>query len=267
MSAKGGGDGRRRFLTAAGLAACVAVGALVFVASYAAGQTPGTNDGADDPELVAAGRALYQTGCSSCHGEDAKGSDEVPSLIGVGAAAADFQLRTGRMPLPVIGEQAVRKPPAYSDAEIKALVAYVASLGPGPAIPTVDVATADIVNGGDLFRANCAACHNAAGVGGALSYGHHAPSLLSATPTEVVEAMRTGPGQMPVFGEDTFTDAQATDIAAYVTGALQHPDNRGGFPLGSTGPVPEGFVAWTVGIVVIGAALRWIVRGLRTRRA
>ena len=74
--------------------------------------------------------------------------------------------------------------------------------------------------------------------------------------------MRTGPGQMPVFGEDTFTDQQATDIAAYVTGDLQHPDNRGGFPLGSTGPVPEGFVAWTVGIVIVGAALRWIVRGL-----
>ncbi len=187
----------------------------------------------------------------------------MPSFVGVGAAAADFQLRTGRMPLAVIGEQAVRKPPAYSDDEIEALVAYVASLGPGPAIPAVDVATADVVHGGDLFRANCAACHNAAGVGGALSYGHHAPSLLQATPTEVVEAMRTGPGQMPVFGEDTFTDQQATDIAAYVTGDLQHPDNRGGFPLGSTGPVPEGFVAWTVGIVVIGAALCWIVRGRR----
>jgi hypothetical protein len=33
--------------------------------------------------------------------------------------------------------------------------------------------------------------------------------------------------------------------------------------LGSTGPVPEGFVAWTVGFVVIGAALFWIVRGRR----
>ena len=260
MSERAGGG--RRLLTAGGVGACVALGVLAFVATFATAQTTSTNDGADNPELVAAGRALYQTGCSSCHGEDATGSDQVPSLVGVGAAAADFQLRTGRMPLAVIGEQAVRKPPAYSDDEIKALVAYVASLGPGPAIPTVDVATADVVHGGDLFRANCAACHNAAGVGGALSYGHHAPSLLSATPTEVVEAMRTGPGQMPVFGEDTFTDQQATDISAYVTGVLQHPDNRGGFPLGSTGPVPEGFVAWTVGIVIVGAALRWIVRGL-----
>ncbi len=168
MTARSGGG--RRLLTAGGVGACVAVGVLAFVASFATAQSA-TNDGADNPELVAAGRALYQTGCSSCHGEDATGSDQVPSLVGVGAAAADFQLRTGRMPLAVIGEQAVRKQPAYSDDEIKALVAYVASLGPGPAIPTVDVATADVVQGGDLFRANCAACHNAAGVGGALSYG------------------------------------------------------------------------------------------------
>ena len=165
------------------------------------------------------------------------------------------------MPLAVVGAQAVRKPPAYDQEQIAALVAYVASLGPGPAIPVVDVAGADVVNGGELFRANCAACHNAAGTGGALSYGHNAPSLLESTPVEVVEAMRTGPGQMPVFGEDAFTDAQAADVAAYVTGALQHPDNRGGLSLGATGPVPEGFVAWIVGIVIIGSALRWVVRG------
>jgi len=253
----------RRWVSAAGTGVCLAAAALGFVGSYAAGQDTGT----PDPELVEDGRQLYQVGCSSCHGEDAEGTgegdDAVPSLVGVGAAAADFQLRTGRMPLAVIGKQAVRKPPAYDNDEIEALVAYVASLGPGPAIPEVDVAAADSVSGGELFRANCAACHNAAGVGGALSYGHHAPPLLQATPTDVVEAMRTGPGQMPVFGPDTFTDQQATDIAAYVTGELQHPDDRGGMNLGSTGPVPEGFVAWTVGFVVIGAALFWIVRGRR----
>ena len=257
----------RRWATATGIGACVAVAALGFVTSYAAGQ----ESEEADPELIEHGRQLYQVGCSTCHGENAEGTGEgdnaVPSLVGVGAAAADFQLRTGRMPLAVIGKQAVRKPPAYGNDEIEALVAYVASLGPGPAIPVVDVASADAVNGGDLFRANCAACHNAAGVGGALSYGHHAPPLLEATPTEVVEAMRTGPGQMPVFGPDTFTDEQATDIAAYVTGNLQHPDNRGGLALGSTGPVPEGFVAWTVGFVVIGAAVFWVVRGRRRAAA
>jgi ubiquinol-cytochrome c reductase cytochrome c subunit len=237
-----------------GLGACLVLGLVVFLVSYAQAQ------GSGDAGLVATGRELFLTGCSTCHGTDGEGTAQGPDLVGVGAAAADFQLRTGRMPLAVPGEQAVRKPPAYGDEEIEALVAYVASLGPGPAIPVVDVDGADVVNGGELFRANCAACHNAAGTGGALSYGHSAPSLLDATPVEVVEAMRTGPGQMPVFGEDTFTDAQATDVAAYVDRVLQHPDNRGGLPLGATGPVPEGFVAWIVGFVVIGTALRWIVR-------
>src|SRR5262245_58205015 len=96
----------RRWISVAGAGACVAAGVLAFVASYASGQTTGASDGAGNPALVAAGRALYQTGCSSCHGEDATGTDDVPSLVGVGAAAADFQLRTGRMPLAVIGQQA-----------------------------------------------------------------------------------------------------------------------------------------------------------------
>jgi ubiquinol-cytochrome c reductase cytochrome c subunit len=250
---------RARWFEATGLGTCVAAAALVFVVSYAHAQT-GSGD-AGDTALVAAGHALFETGCSSCHGTNGQGTDDGPSLVGVGAASADFQLRTGRMPLAVVGQQAVRKPPAYSDDQITALVAYVASLGSGPAIPEVDVAAADPVQGGELFRSNCAACHNAAGTGGALSYGHSAPSLLDATPVEVVEAMRTGPGQMPVFGADTFSDQQAADVARYVTEQLQHPDNRGGLPLGATGPVPEGFVAWIVGIVIIGGALRWIVRG------
>jgi ubiquinol-cytochrome c reductase cytochrome c subunit len=239
--------------TVAGFGACLAIGLVVFVVSYAQAQ--------GDEALVTTGRELFQTGCSSCHGPSGQGTEQGPDLTDVGAAAADFQLRTGRMPLAVPGEQAVRKPKAYGNDEIEALVAFVASLGNGPAVPVVDVDNADEVNGGELFRANCAACHNAAGTGGALSYGHSAPPLLDATPVEVVEAMRTGPGQMPVFGEDTFTDAQAADIAAYVDRVLQHPDDRGGLPLGATGPVPEGFVAWIVGFVIIGTALRWIVRG------
>jgi len=244
-----------------GFGALVALAAVAFAISYAHAQDAGGGARARDPALVERGRVLFQTGCTSCHGVEGQGTDQGPSLVGVGAAAADFQLRTGRMPLAVSGKQAVRKPPAYDDAQIDALVAYVASLGPGPAVPDVDVGQADVVTGGQLYRANCAACHNAAGTGGALSYGHNAPSLLQATPVEVVEAMRTGPGQMPVFGPDAISDEEAADIARYVTGELQHPDDRGGFPLGATGPVPEGFVAWIVGIVVVGGALRWIVRG------
>ena len=192
--------GRARPGAVVGFGAFVAVGVAVFVISYAHAQAPGGGGTAAETALVTRGHTLFETGCSSCHGVDGQGTDQGPSLVGVGAASADFQLRTGRMPLAVTGKQAVRKPPAYDDAQIKALVAYVASLGPGPAIPDVDVARADTAAGGELYRANCAACHNAAGTGGALSYGHNAPSLLEATPVEVVEAMRTGPGQMPVFG-------------------------------------------------------------------
>jgi ubiquinol-cytochrome c reductase cytochrome c subunit len=219
------------------------------------------------PEQIASGKELYLTGCVSCHGVDGVGTDQGPSLIGVGAASADFYLTTGRMPAAQgTPYQPPRKQPAYTAAEISALVAYVSSLGPGPAIPDVNIADADVANGGVLFRANCASCHQSAGAGGALSYGQYAPALKHATATQVVEAMRVGPGQMPVFNETTFTLAQANDIAAYVV-YLHAPDNRGGAALGGNGPVPEGFVAMIVGLGGLLVISVWIVgvrRGLHT---
>jgi ubiquinol-cytochrome c reductase cytochrome c subunit len=138
----------------------------------------------------------------SCHGVDGVGTDLGPTLVNSGAASASFYLTTGRMPAAQgTPYQPPRKQPAYNQADIDALVAYVASLGTGPAIPTVDVADADVAAGGVLYRANCASCHQSAGAGGALSYGQSAPDLKKSTPTQVVEAMRTGPGQMPVFSE------------------------------------------------------------------
>jgi ubiquinol-cytochrome c reductase cytochrome c subunit len=219
------------------------------------------------PDLVANGRELYLTGCASCHGAEGAGTDEGPSLIGVGAASADFYLTTGRMPAAQgTPYQPPRKAPAYSSDQIATLVAYVASLGPGPAIPDVNTSGADVANGGVLFRANCASCHQSAGAGGALSYGQYAPDLKHATATQVVEATRVGPGQMPVFNETTFTNQQATDIAAYVE-YLHSPDNRGGAALGGNGPVPEGFVALIVGLGGLLVISVWIVgvrRGLHT---
>ena len=197
--------------------------------------------------LVDRGEQLYLVSCSSCHGVDGRGTSQGPGLRGVGAAAADFQLTTGRMPLADPNGQPVRKPPAFRPGQIDALVAYVASLGPGPPIPDVDVRAGDLSAGGTLFRANCAACHSATGAGGALSAGLVAPSLHAATPTQVGEAMRTGPGQMPVFGPATFTAKQVDSIARYV-GYLQHPDDPGGFALGGIGPITEGMVALLVGI-------------------
>jgi quinol---cytochrome-c reductase cytochrome c subunit len=202
-----------------------------------------------DP-LVDRGERLFLTSCSSCHGAAGRGTAQGRSLVNAGAAAASFQLTTGRMPLTDPGAQPVRKPPAFRPAEIDALVAYVASLGHGPAIPRVDIHTGDLSQGGTLFRSNCAACHSSTGVGGALSYGDDAPSLKEATPQQIGEAMRSGPGQMPVFGPDTFSAHQLNSIARYVT-YLQEPDDPGGFSLGRIGPITEGMVALLIGIPLL----------------
>ena len=248
----------------AALAVIAAVGAagVLFAVQRAAAAPEVGRQASPSPDQVARGRELYLTGCVSCHGVDGVGT-----LVNSGAASASFYLTTGRMPAAQgTPYQPPRKQPAYNQADIDALVAYVASLGTGPAIPTVDVANADVAAGGVLYRANCASCHQSAGAGGALSYGQSAPDLKQATPTQVVEAMRTGPGQMPVFSELSITDAQANQIAAYVE-YLRHPDDRGGAALGGNGPVPEGLVAMTVGLgglVAISVMIVGIRRGLRT---
>ena len=214
-------------------------------------------------DQVTLGRELFISGCSSCHGNDghgatgANGQVQGPSLVKSGAAGAYFQLSTGRMPAATTGSQVERKPTVYSTADIDALVAYVASLGDGPALPPVAATAGDLADGGELFRANCAACHSASGAGGALSYGQYAPSLNKATPLQVGAALRSGPGQMPTFGSDTLSDQQVNDIARYVQ-YLHDPDDRGGLPIGRIGPVPEGFVAWTLGMGALLAAVAWI---------
>jgi ubiquinol-cytochrome c reductase cytochrome c subunit len=161
------------------------------------------------------------------------------------------------MPLSDPHEEAVRKRPAYTNDEIDALVAYVGSLSNGPKLPAVDVEHADVAAGGELFRANCAPCHSASGAGGALSYGNAAPPLSQAEPLQVGAAVRSGPGQMPVFGPEVLDDKQLSDVAAYVQ-YLRHPQDPGGVPIGRTGPVPEGFVAWFFGMGALVALVAWI---------
>jgi ubiquinol-cytochrome c reductase cytochrome c subunit len=236
------------------------VAAVVVAAPVTALQLGRAGAAQEDAELVERGEQLYLTGCVSCHGSGGVGVAGLgPSLIGAGAASAYFFLSTGRMPA-VEGEtgQSTRKQPAYSAEEIDALVAYVASLGDGPPIPVVDIDTADLARGGVLYRANCASCHNASGVGGALTYGHNAPSLHESTPVQVVAAMRVGPGQMPVFDEATLDEQAANEIAAYVE-YLRDPDDPGGLSLGRIGPVTEGFIALVVGLGGLCAIGVWIV--------
>jgi ubiquinol-cytochrome c reductase cytochrome c subunit len=209
---------------------------------------------------VEAGRQIFLEGCATCHGMAAQGSSDGPSLIGVGAAAVDFQVTTGRMPLAAPANQAPRKPPVYNADQIAALAAYVASLGPGPAIPTdaeVDSSDANLAEGGELFRTNCAQCHNFAGRGGALSEGKYAPSLMKATPREIVEAMLTGPQNMPNFPNTTMPTEQKQAIVKYIE-RLQAAPDPGGLALGSVGPVTEGLFIWTAGIGALLAAAVWI---------
>jgi ubiquinol-cytochrome c reductase cytochrome c subunit len=215
--------------------------------------------GSDEQE-VERGHDLYLTSCASCHGVNGEGTHQGPKLIGVGAAAADFMLTTGRMPLNDPSVQAVRKPPAFDNDEIDALVAYVASLDGGPAIPRVDPSSGDLAHGGTLYRSNCAACHSSTGAGGALSYGRDAPNLWEATSVQIAEAIRIGPSQMPVFGPDTINQQELNDIVAYVR-YLRDPDDPGGFSLGRLGPIPEGLVALVVGLGVLMFVARWIERG------
>jgi ubiquinol-cytochrome c reductase cytochrome c subunit len=222
---------------------------------------PGGGPG-DEDELVAEGRELYETGCSSCHGPEGRGvSDEQgergPSLENAGEAAAYYYLSTGRMPLANSEEQPTNKDPAYGPEEIEALVAFVGTLGNGPDVPDVDPEAGDLAVGGEVFRANCQACHGAAGTGGALSYGRAAPRLTSATPRQIGSAVRVGPGEMPVFGPDVIDDDELNGLVRYVQ-YLQDPADPGGLPIGRTGPIPEGFVAWLIGMVALLGLVAWI---------
>lgn len=204
-----------------------------------------------------AGAELYATACVSCHGADGRGvEDNGPTLFGEGAASVDFVMRTGRMPLSDPELRPIRGPVRYSDDEIRSLVAYVDQLteGTGAAIPSPDVASGNIAEGGALFRSYCAACHQAAGQGGSLENAQ-IPSLSLSTPTQVAEAMLIGPGEMPVFTQ--LDEEEVDDITAYVN-RLQVGDDPGGFGVGRTGPFAEGLVAWGVGLLGLMLVARWI---------
>ncbi len=245
------------------------LGALAVVGTlYALATADSTARAAGNPHSetqVAEGKALYLEGCASCHGLNAEGTSVAPSLVGVGAASVHFQVATGRMPLADPSVQVLRKDPTYDAEQIAALAAYIATTGAGPAIPTaeqLDTTNADLARGGELFRTNCAQCHNFAGSGAALTQGKAAPSLMKATPQEIYEAMLTGPQNMPVFGDGTLTVEDKQDILAYV-GHLQTQTQPGGFSLGSFGPVTEGAFLFTVGVAVMAAAAIWIGAKLR----
>ncbi len=248
----------RRSVTQVGLPLAAAVVVALMVAS--AGQSFGS-DSASVPVSQASkpspGQLLYLRDCSFCHGTEGEGTGVAPPLTGLGAMAADFYLSTGRMPVAKPINDPPRRPPAYDRRQIDQLVAYVASLGGGPTIPRVNPRAGGLAEGAELYEVNCAACHSSAGVGGALTQGKEAPSILTATPTEIAEAMRLGgTGNMPVFGPDSLDQRQVDSIVRYVQ-ALQHPRDRGGLALGRIGPIAEGFIAWMVGLLLLVVFVRW----------
>lgn len=212
------------------------------------------------------GRQIFLRGCSSCHGLNAEGGSIAPSLIGVGAASVDFQVGTGRMPMADMSQQAMRKKPAFTPEQVAAVAEYVASLAPGPAIPTKEVVyyarDGNTAEGGELFRSNCAMCHNFAGQGGALSRGKFAPSLMASTPVEIYEAMITGPQSMPVFSDKVITPEEKLSIIKWVKSAQNEP-NLGGASMGRTGPVSEGLLVWTLGIGLLIGISVWLATKAR----
>lgn len=218
---------------------------------------PATADVAS-ADQIALGRELFVANCATCHGMDAQGGPNGPSLIGVGAAAVDFQVGTGRMPMSSNAPQAPAKPPQLDAEQTAALAAYVASLGPGPAIPTeemIDPALGNAASGAELFRTNCGQCHNAVGAGGALSEGKYAPSLMQTEYVHIYEAMQTGPQSMPVFNDANLTPEEKRDIIAYLV--AQREPAAGGLTLGGLGPVSEGLWVWVVGVGLLVGSLVW----------
>jgi ubiquinol-cytochrome c reductase cytochrome c subunit len=220
----------------------------------------------DSAALIREGKQLYDTSCVTCHGANLQGvQDRGPSLIGVGEAAVYFQVSSGRMPAVRNEAQAMRKPPKFNDKQIDALGAFINANGGGPTvirdengeIAQESLRGGDIGRGSELFRLNCASCHNFTGEGGALSSGKFAPSLGPANEQEIYTAMVTGPQNMPKFSDRQLTIEEKSDIIAYVKSA-QETLPAGGWSIGSFGPGTEMIAIWTVGIIAVVGATLWI---------
>jgi ubiquinol-cytochrome c reductase cytochrome c subunit len=261
----------RRRRPAAGYAALLlglVVVALVYGSLTSRGGATEASAAVGAQQDIEAGKDLFQANCSSCHGLEAQGTSQAPSLIGSGAAAVYFQMSTGRMPAKEVGAENERKPVTFSPKQIEDIAGYVASLGGGPEIPTAEqVSTegADTALGSQLFSANCAQCHGFAGAGGALTYGKDAPPLTESTPTQIYTAMLTGPEAMPVFSDGALSPQAKRDIIAYITQTRVEP-NPGGFSLGRTGPVTEGLVIFLGGLGFLVLISMWITAKRRDPR-
>ena len=261
--------GRRNPLAAIALvgAGLMLTGAVYAGASAAIASTD-TSTEAHSQLTVDDGEKLFNSNCATCHGMGLEGSDDGPSLIGVGELAVEFQLATGRMPLQMQGPQAPQKKPQFTQEQIEAMASYVQSVAPGPTYPEDWVLNGeknpekaddevDVARGAELFRVNCAMCHNVAAAGGALTEGKYAPALTKTSALHMYAAMVTGPQNMPVFGNMYLNDEDKRDVIASLV-YQQNAEQVGGFTLGSLGPVSEGLFVWIFGIGALVALTVWI---------
>lgn len=243
--------------------ALLSIGTTFSVAGAATG-APIT--AAERSALIEEGQRIFLKGCSSCHGINLEGSAIAPALLGVGAASVDFQVATGRMPVADMSAQIARKKPVYDEKQVEALAAYVASLAPGPEVPGESQLNYErdgsVAEGGELFRTNCAMCHNFAGQGGALSQGKYAPTVMGVLPRHIYEAMVTGPQSMPVFSDKTITPEEKLSIIKWIKAAEAEPQ-LGGASLGRVGPVTEGLLVWTLGLGLLVGVAVWLAMKAR----
>ncbi len=237
-------------------------GGLYSVASTMNQAQAATTGSSYSAEEITEGEKLFNANCATCHGYEGVGTDNGPTLIGVGAASVDFQVGTGRMPMQMQGPQAQAKPKQFNDEQTAQLAAYVSSLGAGPAVPEGEYLDTnhedvDLGNGGTLFRVNCAMCHNAAAAGGALTRGKFAPGLAGVSEKHIYEAMATGPQNMPVFSDSNLKPEDKRDIIAFLK-QIESQGSPGGASLGSLGPVSEGLFIWTAGLALIIGFMVWL---------
>ena len=252
----------------AAIAVLLLIGLFLMGGAYAALAPRPAEAATVSADQVDKGKQLFQANCASCHGVNAEGratgkGDAIagPSLAGVGAAAVEFQMGTGRMPMAAPAVQAPRHDEIkFTQEDITAIGAYVASLAPGPAVPTdemVDPSKGDIAKGGELFRVNCAMCHNSSGAGGALTRGKYAPTLSGVAPKDIYMAMETGPQSMPVFADTNLDPEAKRDIVAFLT-EIDQQGSPGGLSLGQLGPVSEGMFAWVFGLGILVGCAVWL---------
>ncbi|HET8927196.1 MAG TPA: cytochrome c [Microbacterium sp.] len=243
--------------------ALIGIGLLITGGAYA-GASAAMASTADTSSVHSAltvqdGKKLFQANCATCHGMDLQGTQNGPSLYGVGELSVHFQVSTGRMPLQMQGPQAQQKPPQFTPEQTDAMAAYVQSIAPGPTYPDDEVLDGggDVAHGAELFRINCAMCHNVAAAGGALTEGKYAPALHGTTPLNMYAAMVTGPQNMPVFSNLNLTTEDKRDIISSLLWMQNNP-SPGGFSLGSLGPVSEGLFIWIFGIGGLIGVTVWI---------